>query len=268
MHTREWLDKLFPFTPMDPANREYKVQWLAKGLLMKEKINVFFGMEKAGKSRLLGWMMVHMYAKAKLFGQTTKDPGKTLYLAGEETKEEVTARLMYYQKVAALDNANIPWAKRIEFCEAAGMRLDRKQQRDWLRGRIESGLFETVIIDPLRRVHGASESSNDEMAPIANDMREWTNRYGVTLLMIHHTGKLSVDDDETRIATWSRGATDLPAVLDWALYAKRTTTGKGKADRIKLFRKGRAPKEDPLNLVDDGDRFLPSGYYDKENGRE
>jgi len=241
---------------MDPEDRHYATSWLAEGLLMEHKINIMFGAEKAGKSRLLGWLLVHILAERTVFGAGTKAPGKLLYMAGEETKPEVTARLVGYQEAAGIPEADIDWASRVTLVEAAGMRLDRKQQREWLRQRLEADNFDMVIIDPLRRVHGASENSNDEMAPIANDLREWTNRYSTTLVIIHHTGKLHADDDETRIATWSRGATDLPAVLDWALYAKRQRHGQ--KELVKLMRQGRAPSQEPLTIVDKGGVFLPA----------
>jgi len=250
------LDSLFPFKPMNPLDKGFKVNWLAQGLIMQGKINVLFGAEKAGKSRALAWMLAHMYSETTLWGIETKSPGKTLYLAGEEPRQEVTARLLAYQKAAGIPANAVDWKNILNFCEATGMRLDKPQQRQWLKDRLESGEYKTLLIDPLRRVHGASESSNDEMAPIANDLRDWTNRYNITLFLIHHTGKLSVDDDETRIATWSRGASDLPAVLDWALYARRMDgVGKGSKDKVKIIRKGRGPKEEDLVLLDNGDSF-------------
>lgn len=242
-------DQLFPFKAMDPLDTRVDVDWLAEGLLMQRKINVLFGAEKAGKSRLMAFLLAHLYAERSVFGLPTTSPGKTLYLAGEETRQEVTSRILGFQEALGF-SADIPWSELVDFCEAAGMRLDQIPQRRWLSDRLRSGAYDTLIIDPLRRVHGASESSNDEMAPICNDLRDWTNRYGLTLLLVHHTGKLSQDDDETRIATWSRGATDLPAVLDWALYAKRQEGGD--VDRIVLQRRGRAPKQKTLVLRDQG----------------
>jgi regulatory protein RepA len=247
------LNNLFPFTPMDPADTEYRMEWLVKGFVMEGKINVFFGAEKAGKSRLMSQLLAAMYSGSAFLGFPTRSPGRTLYLAGEETRQEITARLVAAATQMGVPKGTIDWEEQLVFCEAAGMRLDQVLQRQWLRDMLQGGEFRSLIVDPLRRVHGASESSNDEMAPICNDLREWTNRFGLTLLLIHHTGKLSMDDDVTRIATWSRGATDLPAVLDWALYLERQ---EGRVeDRIRLLRKGRAPKEGNMILADRGTHF-------------
>lgn len=248
------LDDLFPFVPMNPDESGYEVSWIARGLVMENKINVLFGAEKSGKSRLLAWLLVHLLSGRSVFGKPVKDPGRILYLAGEETRQEVTSRLVEYQEELDIPDDEIQWSDKISFCDAAGMRLDHRHQRKWLRDRIASGDFDMFLVDPLRRVHGASEGSNDEMSVILNDLREWSNRYRMTQLLVHHTGKLGVDDDESRIATWSRGATDLPAVLDWAMYAKRIVSA-GPYDRVRLIRKGRAPKKGELLLQDRGERF-------------
>jgi RecA-family ATPase len=252
--TQQALDRLYPFTPMDPMDTDYEVSWLMPGFLMEGKINIWFGAEKAGKSRLMSWVLPHLYSNSAIFGQPCQSPGRTLYMLGEETKPEVTKRLVEAQKRAGIPDGVVDWGGTIDFCEAAGMRLDLPKHRDWLRDRLSSGLYRTLIIDPLRRVHGAKESSNDAMAPICNELREWTNRYGLTLLIVHHTGKLGPDDDETRIATWSRGATDLPAVLDWALYVKRLP----QQDRVRVLRQGRARPLGPLLLgdLDEGWKLL------------
>jgi hypothetical protein len=63
---------------------------------------------------------------------------------------------------------------------------------------------------------------------------------------------LAADADESRIATWSRGATDLPAILDWACYLKRFVKDK-KTDLLKIMRRGRASPHEDLRILDCGD---------------
>lgn len=249
-------DSLFPFVTMDPTDKADPAEWLLPGLLMKGKINGWFGPEKAGKSRLLAWCLVHMYAEGavegppgrRVLGQPSTSPGKLLYVAGEETRQEVIRRLVEFQEEAGIGLDEIPWSELVDFCEAPGMRLDTSAQRKWLMDRISGGKYRCVMIDPLRRVHGAAENSNDEMAPLLNDLRKWTNKLSLTLWILHHTGKLSLEDDESRIATWSRGASDLPAILDWAVYIKRLSK-----DRMKVTRQGRAPQYEDIILADRGE---------------
>ncbi len=253
--TADRITKLFPLIPMDKDMPEANREWIAEGLIMKGKINVMFGPEKSGKSRALGWILLHAIAGHQLWqGIETKSPGNVLYLLGEESQNDLVDRMRLYSGILELDYDAIPWAENMTFIDAAGMRLDQQPQRNWLHKQIRDGQYDTMVIDPIRRVHGAAESSNDEMSRIFNDFRNWTNQYDLTLIMIHHTGKLREDDDEDRIATWSRGATDLPAVLDWATYLRRYQSGGGRADRIVVKRAGRAPGLDPLTLWDHGDK--------------
>ncbi len=240
---------------MDKDMPEADREWIAEGLIMEGKINVMFGPEKSGKSRALGWILLHAIAGQTLWdGLTTKSPGKILYLLGEESQNDLVDRMRLYSEILDLNYNKIPWAQDMTFIDAAGMRLDQQQQRKWLALQIQDGQYDTLIIDPIRRVHGARESDNDEMSRIFNDFRTWTNNHGLTLVMIHHTGKLREEDDEDRIATWSRGATDLPAVLDWATYLRRYQSGAGRSDRVIIKRAGRAPGLDPLTVWDHGDK--------------
>jgi len=230
-------------------------EWLAEGLLMKGKINCMFGPEKSGKSRALGWILLHCIVGKPLWdGIPVQSPGKILYLLGEESQGDIVDRMRIYTELAETKFEDISWAENMTFIDAAGMRLDLPTQREWLSNQIQEGQYDTVVIDPMRRVHGASESSNDDMSRIFNDFRAWITQYDLTLIMIHHTGKLGEYEDEDRIATWSRGATDLPAVLDWATYLRRNQSGGGRADRVTIKRAGRAPGLDPLKVWDHGDQ--------------
>lgn len=229
---------------------------------MAGKINGWFGAEKAGKSRFLRHVMAHVYTGHHLLGVPTIPFGRTLYLAGEETDSEVVDDLRATFARTGLDYRAVDWPKQVHFVSAAGMRLDQIQTRQWLRDTLETGSYKTLMIDPLRRVHGGRESDNDEMSQITNALRDWSNSLGLTIILIHHTGKLAVDEDESRIATWSRGATDLPTILDWAVYLKRTV--QRDLDKVRVQRSGRGPKFEALTLVDHG-ADVPGWTIQQEN---
>jgi RecA-family ATPase len=236
---------------MDPIAEPVPDTWVTDGVIMEHKINLMFGPEKAGKSRLLAWYLVHAFYELSLWGRPTQHPGKILYLCGEETDTTVGQRLIGYTKVLGLDMNEINWGRDVTFMAAAGMRLDKPEQRAWLRSELLA--YDTIVIDPLRRVHAAKESSNDEMAKILNDFREWSNSLALTMIVLHHTGKIGPDDDEDRIATWSRGATDLPAILDWATYTTRQIGHGVRPDRVRIRSRGRAESWPDVYVDDLGD---------------
>ena len=244
--TREFFRDLHPFEPMNPDAPIVPVNWLVPGFIMKGKINMVFGPEKSGKSRFLRWLLANMFLMKDVHNLTLQSPGRVLYLAGEETASDITPDLMNNVKLLGFDKNDFDWAGAITLVQAAGMRLDDSRQRDWIKQELISGNYDTLIIDPLRRVHAAKESSNDEMAYICNALRSWSNELGITIIVLHHTGKLDEEDDLNRIATWSRGATDLASVLDWAIFLTR------QKHRVCIKRAGRAQPREDFHVYDNG----------------
>lgn len=246
--TPAFFRDLHPMVGMDPDAPVIPIHWLVPGIMMEGKINMMFGPEKSGKSRWLRWMLAHMFYGKQLYGNPTHLTGRVLYLAGEEQPNEITAGIMRNVKLLGLDPKAVDWQDKVTYVAAAGMRLDRHDQRNWIRHELETGPYDNLIIDPLRRVHAAHENDNDEMSLINNALREWSNSLGTTILIIHHTGKLREEDDDNRIATWSRGATDVASVLDWASYVTRLDQ-----TTVRIRRAGRASPRGDLSVLDQGE---------------
>lgn len=218
--------------------------WFVREMWQWGKINVMFGPEKSGKSRLLNWVLVNCFANPAVLDMgVDKVPSKVLYLAAEELSEDVNARMLRYMAFAGKvpKKTILP----IDFISASGLRLDFAQQRKWLEDKLINEGYDLLVIDPLRRVHGADENDNTAMSHIFNDFRRWTNSHGITMVLLHHTGKLSDDADYNRIATWSRGATDLAAILDTAQFVDRLDER-----NIRLVRSGRFRPVKPMMLAD------------------
>lgn len=246
--TSDWFRQLHPFSPMDPSAPPTPVSWHVPGVLMRGRINFMFGPEKAGKSRFLRYVLAHMMYDRPLWGsQRCSAPARTLYLAGEEQPNDLTAGLMASVRAIGSKPGELDWAKRFTIVQAAGMRLDKNDVRQWLKQEIVKGGYDCLMIDPLRRVHGGSESNNDEMAYVSNALRDWSNSLGLTILVIHHTGKLQEDTDLDRIANWSRGASDIASVLDWATFLTRSNGD------ITIRRDGRAAPRGKIEIADRGE---------------
>jgi len=237
------LDTLYPIVKFNPDMKVKPVDWLVNGLWQAGKINGFAGAEKAGKSRLLGWLLVGM-ASGSVLGMPTDDLPKTLYLCGEETVETVNSRIAKYAQLQ-----NVPMkAFDIDFMEAAALRLDLKQQREWLSEKLLDDDYRLLIIDPFRRVHAADEDKSTQMAPILNDVRKWSNRYGLSMIIVHHTGGINDETDMNRMKNWFRGSSDIAAILDTGQYVDRLSK-----TSMQVLRAGRFPPMDPLKITDHGD---------------
>lgn len=239
------LDALYPMVKFDPSMKPKPKRWLIDNLWQAGKVNGVAGFEKSGKSRLVTWLLVGM-AKGSVLGlQCTEGMPKILYLAAEETLEDdLQSRLLQYAELQGVPPSQLD----LTFMPAMGMRLDLAQQRQWLEQKLIDEDFGMLLIDPLIRVHGASESENSEMTPLLTSLRRWATRFGITVVFLHHTPKIGMDTDMERMANWFRGASDIAAVLDTALYVDRTTK-----NTINLMRAGRMPPLQPLSILDLGD---------------
>lgn len=232
---------LYPVVKYDPNMLANPVHWLVDDFWQLGKINGMAGFEKSGKSRLMNWLLVGMSA-GQVLGLAGV-PRKVLYLCGEETVSHVNTRIKTYAELQ-----NVP-ANQLDigFIEAAAMRLDFKKVRDEMLEQILDEDYNMLVIDPWRRVHGADENDSSAMSPMYNDLRKWSNRHGLTIVILHHTPKIGMDTDMSRIASWFRGSTDLPAILDTAQYVDRAAK-----DSIRVHRQGRFPPLPVLNIKDLG----------------
>lgn len=250
----------------DPSLEPPVVNWFINNLwLGPGKITATFAPEKAGKSRLACWKIAALYAGAeRCLGElvvSANKPKGIVYLAGEETIADITGRLKGYLRsfgVADPESTVLP----IQFIEAPGMRMDLGGMRYGERGWFEKEVVrdpevDMIFIDPLFRVHGGKENDNSIMGPMHNDFRRWTNKYGKSLEIIHHTGKLGEEADMNRIATWSRGNSDLATLVDGACFVqvmRESETEEGGIVRLlKLLRAGRFPPPGPMYVKDWGD---------------
>ncbi len=245
------FEERFPLIEYDPDIKVDPIPWLVEGAIMGGKINAIFGMEKSGKSRLLCWLLASIltdYERPILSNIGKNAPKRWLYLAGEETAGTVIHRLRDYTSFMDGDGA-IGHILPITFIEASGMGLDQKYRRSQLERTIESGEFDGLILEPLRRVHDGDENSNTEMAALHNDLRRWSNSKGMTIILVHHTGKLHEFADMNRIATWSRGCTDLAAIIDVGVFIEEKVRQKNLRS-LRLLRAGRFPPLEPLPILD------------------
>lgn len=233
--------QLYPLVRYDPNMKLNPVRWLVDDFWQLGKINGMAGFEKSGKSRLMNWLLVGMSAGSVL-GMAAM-PKRILYLCGEETIDHVNSRITRYAELQGIPKNQFD----IMFVEAAAMRLDMKSQRDGLLEMILDNDIEMLVIDPFRRVHGADENDSKQMSPIFNDLRRWSNKYGLTIVLLHHTPKITLETDMTRMAAWFRGSTDLPAILDTAQYVDRLSK-----DTIEVRRQGRFPPLPKLRITDLG----------------
>ena len=242
----------YPLSQFDPEREFPEPEWLIEDLwLGGGKINGLFGTPKAGKSRMLGWMLAAMLGrKEALPGMAAGSvvPERILYLRAEESEAEIARRLQHYGKIQGSDTHD--WRDRLLFQPGMDMCLERQSQRENMEKLLQDNLIELLIIDPYVRIHAADENDATQMAVIHNTLRRWSDRHGLDIIIVHHTGKL-IDElvSQTDISRWARGSSDIAAILDAGALLHRM----GKGNELQLFRSGRFATQPRLKLLDGGD---------------
>jgi RecA-family ATPase len=227
------LDEAFPVIPFD---------WLVEGLWQKWKINMITGYVKSGKSRLTNWLLSGLSKGTVLDNLSCYKPKRILYLAGEEVVEHVNQRLANY---ATLQGVELEKLANIDFIFATGMKLNLDWYQKWLGPKLRD--YDLLVIDPLRRVHSADENDNTEMAAVNTVIRQWSNDMDLSMVIIHHTPKPSEYADMNRMENWIRGAGDIAAIVDTAMFVEKMANG-----RIMVRREGRYAPLGPLFVQDNG----------------
>lgn len=245
------LDTQFPDIAYDPTILPRPKPWLIESLWMRGKVAALLGAEKSGKSRLLTWLIASLISSREPLGLpiTTEPPKRILYLAGEELVEDMVPRFRcYLNLLGANPDAMLP----ITFKECTALGLEQPHRRWELEQKLVEGGYDWVVLEPMARLHAAAENENDAMRPIHNWLRHISNSHGMTVTLVHHTGKLNEYSDRNRIATWARGASDLATLVDSAAFLEEEGRRTGWR-KLKLLRAGRFPPVDPMSIIDNGD---------------
>lgn len=91
--------------------------------------------------------------------------------------------------------------------------------------KIEAELAEyrpaLLILDPLASLTQADENSAQEMGNLVRLFRGWRDRYGCTVLVVHHTGKAGEKPTSRRSGERMRGSSALHGASEAAIYVER-----------------------------------------------
>jgi len=238
--------KMHPFVDHDP-DMELPVE--------DGKINGLFGWPDAGKSRLVCWLIAALYCDVAPFGLGVgRKPTKIMYLRGEEGLAGVVHRIEAYAQLMGSTSRGWP----IRYFSAVGLGMEKAVTQTRLNAAMDDfdfGAGGLLIIDPLRRVHGGDEDKSNSMSKLNNVWRQWTDRRGIDIVFIHHTGHVDEGKNMDELVNWARGSSDIAAVVDTgALLQKFGKTEENGTRHLKLRRTGRFEPQPPLELLDRTDK--------------
>jgi putative DNA primase/helicase len=189
------------FTHEELMGREFPPQrWLVDGLVADESLTILGGVQKAGKSWLSIQLAQAVGGGADFLGRAVQ-PGRVVYLALEDGARRLKDRL---QKQNSPSRLPIEWYTRfpkLDGPEGVKLFTDIAATRPRL-----------IVVDTLAaaKTGRTDEQSSGPMADLFNMLREFAQRYGVAILVVHHHGKTVTGDPAHDL----RGSSAIGAAAD------------------------------------------------------
>lgn len=256
------------------------------GLLPLGKVGEIIAEGGAGKTMVLCQLAIAVATSSPWLGtMTVATSGRVLLVLGEEDQEEVRRRLYHASRASKVPP---PDAGKVVFMPLAGLpapmierdgdgNLVAAEFLRWLVAYVVREQFCLVIIDPLSRFAGDdAEIDNAAATRFIQGLESIAVASGATVLVAHHTNKVSRGKMGTVDASSGRGASALVDGARWqcALSVEKTSmTDVDDRDRLSetvtfaVTKSNYATKPDPIVLRRDpanGGALLPIDNEDAE----
>lgn len=202
--------------------------------------HLFVGAPKLGKSFFMAQLAYHVSTGIPLWDYPVRK-GSMLYLALEDDNKRMQTRLFRMFGVEGVDNLHLAFT-----ANNLNNGLD-KQIEGFMQEHPDTKL---IIIDTLQKVR---ESGGDNYS-YANDyqiitrLKQFSDSYGICLLLVHHTRKQQADDKFDMIS----GTNGLLGAADgaWLLQKEKRTSNNAMLDIS-----GRDQQDQRLYLTRDTERL-------------
>ena len=244
-----------------PSPIKFVVKYDNQGLIPEGIVGVLTATGGTGKSFFL-LQLAYMLAGGYNLGNIRAiKPTRTLYIAGEDTQDEINRRLWN------IGNGTFP--SHLHACSIYGevgplMRLngnipERADGFKWLEATIKNHKrLEVLILDPKSRMYGLDENNSDHATQWIQCIEYLSKKYEITILFSHHTSKT----DGAKISqNMSRGSSAIVDGCRWQAGLVRMddmTAGKLGIEHPRLYVEFNAPKS---NYAPD----IPQSVFFKRN---
>lgn len=184
------------------------IRWIVQGYVV-EGLTILAGAPKLGKSWLMLGIAIAVALGAKALGCIQCEPGDVLYLALEDNPRRLKARLKQMNLTAFPGRITFVthWPTVDDGCI--------REIEAWIHSVPNPRL---IVIDVLARVRGSTgtrEAQYEADYRNAAVLQELAGKYGLAIVAVHHTRKVSADDpfDEVSGTRGLTGAADSVLVL-------------------------------------------------------
>jgi 5S rRNA maturation endonuclease (ribonuclease M5)/biotin operon repressor len=196
----------------DLMAKDFPEQRYAVEGLLSEGVTIFAGKPKLGKSWCGLGIALAVASGGKALGSIPVEQGNVLYLALEDGQRRLKKRLELMTGYGGEIPKDLDFATTWNRLDDGGL----EQLESWLSERPKARI---IFIDTLKRVRPKDsnrqlyDSDYDAIAPLGDLAR----KYGVSIVLIHHTRKQEAEDPIDMIS----GSTGLSGSADGALVLTR-----------------------------------------------
>ena len=254
----EWTPPKFATygASFDPAQIPRR-RWLLGNRRSVGEVTIDAGPPGVNKSTLMLTDAVAIATGRKILNDEVHERGGVIYLAGEDARRDVEARLagiLHYYEIepaelaerlhvvylAEIDSITYTLAQMAE--DMAALNL---QMLGWLRD-LPNAL--AVFIDPLMAWHRLMENSNEAVQILSTAMRAIAVQGNRHVGLDHHVTKITMSDPEGHVGNLAavRGAGSLIGATRWAFTLARLNAETAAVHGIPDIERPRYRRLDPL----------------------
>ncbi|MCA6280838.1 AAA family ATPase, partial [Phenylobacterium sp.] len=182
------------FRPYIPVEDIPPKPWVVHGLLCRGVVPVLAAEGGSGKTGLTVALAAHIAEGKPYSTWTVNEPTRVLVMNGEDSRDELQARMHGVCGVFGFDPAemseNVQLVPSHEWRVADGRGGNvREHEVRLLADYCVQERIGVIVVDPLRLTHDSDENDNGAMAVVMRAYGALARRANAAVLLIHHAGK-------------------------------------------------------------------------------
>lgn len=183
------------------------------------------GPGKIGKSTLLfGNMLAGMAIGRDSLSFEIKKPWKVLCLNGENSNKTMKKRCQSWRKYYCIDEENSELMRNNLQFISGGFPIQSVDGLTKLRAILKEVAPDVLVIDPLKNFYSGEENSADDMRRFMMVLRALIQEFGISIIIVHHTGK---KQNESGSIYTGRGSSLLADDAETTMSFQKDATNKG-----------------------------------------
>lgn len=181
---------------------------IVDGLLSNNELAILSGSAKAGKSMLAIDVARSVSTGDRFLGKFPCIQRNVILLQTEISHNMLHKRLKAFGIKS--DNCHLYTANN-------RVKIDTSEGKCCLRNLLNEFQPCLLILDPFYTLHSGDENSSTAVAPVLSDLKELTNSYDCSILLIHHQGKRSEGSSNSQPGHKHRGSSSFADVPDMSI---------------------------------------------------